>query len=244
MTTTAYILDDEMHAREVLQDKLESHCPNVSIVGSSPDPIHALGEVKRLKPELLFLDIAMPGMNGFQFLENLNSFQGEVIFVTAFNEYAIDAFKVCALGYLLKPVNTEELIHTVKAFLEKKNKADINSNSRIEELMNLRKNDTIRIAIPTQEGYAFSNIEDIIRCEASEKCTYIFTKDRKLLSTKNIGYYIDILNKYDFFPTHKSHLINMNNVSSYDRDGLVILSNGDEVPVSRRRKSEFIAQFV
>lgn len=243
MTITAYLIDDEDHARTVLEDKLRTHCPDVEIIGSSKFPQQALLEVERLKPDILFLDIAMPGMSGFEFVEKLSAFNGEIIFVTAYNEYAVEAFKVCALGYLLKPVQNVELVNSIDSYKRRQGDRSSNDSDRIKELISNNKEDKVRLAIPTHSGYAFTQISDIIRCEGMEKYTNIYTKEKKHLSTKNIGYYVDILANYDFFPTHKSHLINMNFVSSYDRDGLVLLTTGDQIPISRRRKKEFLQQF-
>lgn len=244
MKLTAYLLDDEANALSVLEDKITSHCPEIEIAGSSTNPLKSISRVQELQPEVIFLDIAMPGMSGFEFVEHIPNFKGEIIFVTAFDQYAVEAFKVCAIGYLLKPVNSAQLKATVRSLIERAARSQDQSNDRLNHLLELKKNNKVRLSIPTKDGYSFTNVEEIIRCESSEKYTIIHTMGNKFVSTKNIGYYVDILKNYDFFPTHKSHLVNLDFVESYDREGVVTLNNGETIPVSRRRRTEFIEQFV
>lgn len=242
----ALIIDDEQKLREVLKIKLEQYCPDVKILGHGVDAKDGFEKITKLKPDLVFLDIAMPGETGFDMLSRFYKIDFEIIFVTGFNEYALDALKVSAVDYILKPVQTESLIKAVE-----KAKARIENRSRLAKYEVLKHNlnhigdQNTKVAIPGANAYEFVKIEDIIRCEGWQKYTKIFLKDGNVIvSSYNLGVFRDMLESYGFFSTHKSHLVNNSHITRYLKDGTVVLSDGSNAPVARRRKEDFMEQVV
>ena len=237
------IIDDEAHARNAIQRKLEAYCPEIDIIGLAENVAQAYQMIQELKPDLIFLDIAMPVESGFDLLKRFDSIDFEVIFVTGFNTYAIHAIEFCAIGYLLKPVDNEALI---KAIHRAKERIAIkNDRNRISELLtNLSNPGDIsnKIGIPTPDGLEFIKVKDIIRCEGVQKLTKIVIAEEKkpLYSSYNIGEYIKLLESYGFFTCHKSHLINMSYIKKYHKDGTLTMEDGSYVPVAKRRKKEFL----
>ena len=245
MKLTAIVVDDEKQARAALIDKLDVHCPYIEILYQGGIPELAIKKIRSHKPDILFLDIGMPEMDGFTMLRHLPDFSAEVIFVTAYDQYAIEAFKVYALGYLLKPIDTALLISTVDNVRSRmmSGNSNIGFQDRISQLLRTEGAKQNKIAVPVANGYSFVPIRKIVRCEAAAKYTIIHYDSNQLISTKNIGYFVDILTPYGFFPTHKSHLVNLEFVQSYTVDGEIVLTDGSRIPLSRRRKTEFMKQF-
>ena len=188
----------------------------------------------------------MPLETGFDLINKFDSIDFEIIFVTGFNEYALDALKVSAVDYILKPVQTASLITAVN-----KAKSRIDERSKIAKYEVLKHNlhhigdQNTKIAIPGSQAYEFVKIESIIRLEGWQKYTKIhLASGDVIVSSYNIGVFRDMLEAYDFFSTHKSHLINKNHITRYLKDGTVIMSDGSNAPVSRRKKEEFMDQVV
>lgn len=240
----AYIVDDELNAREVLLDKLKTHCPEVKVIGSTGDAECAIQEIENLRPELLFLDIEMPKMNGFDLLKSLPEYEKEIIFVTAYDAYAIEAFRLCAIGYILKPVNNQELVKTIQYAKDIFSRKESSSSDRIQEFLKLGKGETFKMAIPTKNGYSFLPLDQIIRLEADQNYTIIHAQHKQIVSSKNIGFFLELLEERGFAITHKSHIVNLEYVESYDKDGVLVLSNGDHIPLGRRRKKDFLSRFI
>ncbi len=246
MTSTssykAIIIDDEPKLREVLQIKLRKHCPTIEIVSSAIDAPDAYDKITEYNPDLIFLDIAMPGESGFDLLDRFTDIRFEVIFVTGYNEYALDALKISAVDYLLKPVNTADLIAAVE-----KATSRIEARTKIDKYEVLKHNlhnigdQNTKISIPGSDAYEFIRIGDIIRCEGWDKYTRIHLKSGAVVvSSYNLGVFRDMLESYHFFTTHKSHLINTTEITRYLKDGTVVMSDDSKVPVARRRKEEFM----
>lgn len=242
----AIIIDDEKKLREVLRIKIEQFCPNVNILDQGINAKDGFDKIIKLKPDLVFLDIAMPGETGFDMLSRFFEIDFEIIFVTGFNEYALDALKVSAVDYILKPVKTESLVKAVA-----KAEARIENRSRLAKYEILKHNlnhigdQNTKVAIPGANAYEFVKIRDIIRCEGWQKYTKIFLKDGQVIvSSYNLGVFRDMLESYGFFSTHKSHLVNNSHITRYLKDGTVILSDGSNAPVARRRKEDFMEQVV
>lgn len=241
-TIDILIVDDEPKLRKVLELKVQQHCPQVKVVGQAADISDAYHKIIALRPGIIFLDISMPGGSGFDLLDKFDETDFEVIFVTGFNDYVLDALKISAVDYLLKPVVTEDLIEAV-AKAEKR----IDSRNKIKKYETLRHNlnhlgkqDT-RIAIPGTNAYDFVSVKDIIRCEGWQKYTKIYLADGEcLISSYNIGVFKDMLKNYEFYCTHKSHLVNKNRITKYLKEGLVVLSDNSQVPLARRKKEEFL----
>lgn len=240
----AIIIDDEEHARATLKGKLETYCSNIEVVGLASGAAEGLDLILQLSPDLIFLDIAMPKESGFDLLRQLPNVNFEIIFVTGFDSYAIDAITFCAIGYILKPIQKEKLIqavHNAVARIESKQE-----NIRNKELLNNISNPgdkQNKIGIPTIDGLEFVRIKDIIRCEGMQKLTKIYIWNSKpLVSSYNIGEYIHLLQPYGFFATHKSHLINLDYINKYHKDGTIFMEDQSAVPVSKRRRAEFLQQ--
>jgi len=219
----------------------------VNIVAEAGDANKGIEAILQAKPDLVFLDIEMPYGSAFDMLDKLYPVNFEIIFVTAFNSYMLKAFKYSALDYLLKPVNIEELITAVNKAADKVNFK--NFNKQIFNLLeNLKKAQpsTSRLAIPSQGGLAFIQVDDIIRCQAEGGYTFFFTKTReKVVSVKNIKEYEELLPDSVFFRIHNSHLINLNYIRKYHkgRGGYVEMEDGFMIEVATRRKDEFLAKF-
>jgi two-component system LytT family response regulator len=240
----AVIIDDEKHCREVLATLLQKHCPGVEVIAGFAAAADALKEMEKLSPAIVFLDIEMPGMNGFEFLEKCTSRNFEIIFTTAYNEYAIKAIKHSALDYLLKPVDKNELVDAIE---KAKQQSTQKTPGRVEQLLsvlNLRKVPK-RFAVPTLEGLIMLNSEEILYCESDGPyCTFHFTNNTKpLLTSKTLKEAEEVLqNAGDFFRVHSSFLINMKFIQKYIRGegGEVILVTGKNIPVARSRKGDFL----
>ena len=242
----ALIIDDETKLREVLKIKLNQYCPEIEVLDQASNVEEAFSKINLLKPQLIFLDISMPLESGFDLINKFDSINFEIIFVTGFNEYALDALKVSAVDYILKPVQTASLINAVN-----KAKVRIDERSKVAKYEVLKHNlhhigdQNTKIAIPGSHAYEFVKIENIIRCEGWQKYTKIhLTSGDVIVSSYNIGVFRDMLENYDFFSTHKSHLINKNHITRYLKDGTVVMSDGSNAPVARRKKEEFMDQVV
>jgi two-component system, LytTR family, response regulator len=243
----AIIVEDEPKNIRILKDQLHHHCPDVTVVGESENIKSALLAIETLKPDLVFLDIEMPYGNAFDLLENIENINFEIIFITAFSEYAIKAFKHSAIDYLLKPLDIDELIEAVEK--AQKRIGDKTINNRVKTLLENTQNPKTqlsKIAISTMEGMEFLNIDTIIRCEAQGRYTEIYTTEKtRIVASKNIKEFETLLEQNNFFRIHHSHLINLNKIKKYHkgRGGYVIMEDGSTVEVASRKKEEFLAQF-
>jgi len=242
----AIIIDDEPKLREVLKIKLREYCSDVEILDVAENAVSAYEKINQLNPDVIFLDIAMPGETGFELLERFEKFNFEIIFVTGFNEYALDALKVSAVDYILKPVGTDDLIEAVK-----KAKRRIKDRQTIERYEVLKHNlshvgdQKTKIAVPGTTAYDFILISSIIRCEGWQKYTKIFLENGEcIVSSYNLGVFKDLLNNYGFYNSHKSHLVNKEHISRYLKEGIIVMSDQSRVPVARRRKEEFLELFI
>ncbi|PWU04477.1 MAG: DNA-binding response regulator [Bacteroidetes bacterium] len=240
----AILIDDELNSLQNLQNKLEKYCPEVKVLASCQKPEEAIALVRQHKPDLLFLDIEMPKMNGFRFLEALGDFEGEIIFITAYNHFAIDAIRISAFDYLVKPVLISDLQDAINRLLQQK-------GGHTRERLNMLLKHSIdqifsqdnKIAVPTNEGLEFIVIKNIIRIESSANYSRLFLMHgQPLLVTKLLKDFEELLMPHRFFRVHNSHLINLNYISKYIRGegGQVVMENGDVVDVSRRKKDEFL----
>lgn len=238
----AIIVDDEEFSRLLLKSKLEEYCPNVNIRELCASAEEAKVAIQKIEPDLVFLDIAMPDKTGIDLLRELPELNFEIIFVTGFNTFAIEAIQLSAIGYVLKPIQNDLLVdavgHAVQRIQEKKENR--RNKVFIQNIVNpdLSKK---RIGIPTEEGLDFVSIEDIIRCEGYLKYTKVILKSGKtLLSSYNIGEFRRLLENYNFFSCHKSHLINLLHIKKYMKEGTILMEDNSYVPVSKRRKTDFL----
>jgi two-component system LytT family response regulator len=243
----AIIIDDEPDGRTVLHSLIKIYCPQIDVLGQSCSGEEGLSMIQDLNPELVFLDIDMPGMNGFSLLKRLKEITFEVIFVTAHHHYALKAIKHSALDYLLKPVDKTELIEAVEKFI-KLNKENV--NERMSFLLKNESKDAseiTQIILNVREGYIFTDIEDIIRCEADGNYTMVHLKNgTRQLASKTLKEFEHILGQNNFWRIHKSHLINLKHLKKYvkgDGGGNVVMTDNSEIEVSRRNKDAFLKQF-
>jgi len=241
--TKVIIIDDERPARENIIRKLTDLFPAFDIVGVADSAEKGYDLILELEPDLLYLDIAMPIESGFDLLRRLPQHKFELIFITGFDQYAIDAIKFCAIGYVLKPIKNEEFVFATNNAL--KRITNKNQNERISQFLdNMTKPLSVsnKLGIPTSEGLEFVAAEEIIRCEGVQKCTILYAADgRKLISSYNIGEYKKMLEPYGFLTVHKSHVINPKFLKKYHKEGTITMTNNSAVPVSKRKRSEFLA---
>ncbi len=234
------IVDDEKHSVATLSWKLEKFCPDVEVVATFTKAPEALDYLQNNPPDLLFLDIEMPRLDGFELLEELGpGIKFEVVFTTAYDEFGIRAVKVNALDYILKPVQNQEL----KAAIEKfKNK----TNNKTEVLFsnkNPSENKSNRIALATKESIEFVEAKNIIFCSSDSNYTLIFlTNNRKKIISRTLKDVEEWLRPYNFYRVHNSHLVNLNHIKEYIRadGGYLMLSNGKTLPVARNRKEDLL----
>lgn len=257
----AIIVEDEKNARELLKELVEQYCEGVEIVALAGNVAEGVAAIKEHKPDLVFEDIELPDGDGFQVLEQTIEQGFDVIFTTAYDQYAIRAFKFSATDYLLKPIDIEELQGAVKKVVEKAGAPPVSPKEGKEEaapaadtgaqenlkalLQNIRNiNQPLRrIVLPTSNGFTVVNPDDIIRCESDRNYTFIFLTDgRKILVSRTIKDYEEMLTDFNFFRIHQSHLINLQFLKNYirGRGGYVELHDGTHIDVSARRKSEFL----
>lgn len=241
--TTAIIIDDESKGRLALREKLATYCPQVKVVAEAANGQEALLLIRHHQPQLIFLDIEMPRMNGFEMLNAIPDKEFQVIFTTAYDQYAIRAIKYAALDYLLKPIDIEELktaVEKVRSTNEKQTKKQF---ELLQQNIQQPKSQFTKLAIPTLEGLLFYNISDIIHLEANSNYTNIYLADNsKLTASKTLKDFEELLPADIFFRTHHSHLINLNFIKRYIKGdgGQIELQNGRYVDVSRRKKEEFL----
>lgn len=244
----AILIDDEPSNNLVLASMLKEYFPGISIIGVAENCRDAVKMIKETTPHLVFLDIEMPYGNAFDLLDQCRPWQFEVIFVTAFDEYALKALRYNALDYLLKPVDIEELKNAVSRVFERIRKKK-DQTAQIEFLLNsFQQQHTAleKIALPVKDSLIFVNIADIIRCEARAGYTIFYIKEKgKLVSTRNIREFEELLPDDIFIRIHNSHLVSLNYIVSYSkgRGGVVEMSDGSRLEVAIRRKDDLLAKF-
>lgn len=238
------IVDDEEKSRETLKHLLNKHCQHVEVLHLCGSVTDAEKIIEVQQPDLVFLDIEMPFNNGFDLLERFPKPEFQIIFITAFDHYALRAIKFAALDYLLKPVDVDELKAAV-------NKVQTNPESQVEKFRNLElllssvKSKSAKIAVPTFEGLQMINADEIISCTADECYTNITLVDgKKIMVSKLLKDYESLLGPYNFLRIHNSCLINLTQVSRYVKGegGYVVMNDGQNCEVSRRKKTELISR--
>lgn len=239
MKTRALIIDDELTSVETLKGFLSRYCPNLTVLGYADGVKSGLEAINFYHPDLIFLDIEMKDGSGFDLIEQLtDTLSFQVIFITAYDHYAVKAFRYCALDYLLKPVDPDLLIEAV----EKVTKVTETTLSDKLNVFRQSKNRQEKIILPSKDELFIANIKDIIRCESKGNYTLFFFKDQKSqLVCKSLKEYDDLLCDLNFLRVHKSHLINLDYVERYlQKDNFVVMKDGAKVEVSRRKKDVFL----
>lgn len=237
----ALIVDDEMLSRAALQERLLSHCPAVQQVSQAASVKEAAAIIQAEQPQLVFLDIEMPVEDGFVLFNYFPEPEFHTVFVTAFDQFAIRAFRVAAADYLLKPIKTDELVKAVQRITARRSKPEV---QKLFEALHPQLQP--RIGISTLEGMHFIDLVQVELLKADDNYTHLFILDgRKIMSSKKLKHYEDLLGAYpQFLRVHRSYIVNVNYILSYNK-GLQILTtrNGQEVPVSRDRKPAIEAFF-
>ncbi|MDT0687715.1 LytR/AlgR family response regulator transcription factor [Autumnicola psychrophila] len=236
------IIDDEVHCVEGLVLHLKSKFPEAEIVYKGTKPEDALLALPKARPDLVFLDVEMPGMNGFELLDQLPKDAFDVIFTTAYSQYAAQAFKAKAVNYLLKPIDDSEFETAVLQWKEEREQKKNLSSERINDLLTYMKREGIlknKIAVPVSDGYEFIETNEILYCQSQNNYTLLFTVDnRKLVLSKTLLEFEKLLDKYFFIRIHKSYLINPNYMKKYYRNdgGYLVMQDGKSIPVSKSKK--------
>jgi len=238
---TALIVDDEAASRNGLAQLINEFIPEVKVIGKADSVRSAIDQIKALNPDIVFLDVEMPGKDGFELISETEPADFEVIFTTAHEQYALKAIKASAIDYLLKPINPDELAAAVKKVEAKKGLG----NKKLETFMSHvgGKKHEPQIALSTMEGLIFIKLANIIYCRGDGAYTFFFLKSgEKTIASKNLKEFEDILCDNGFFRTHKSYIIQLAEMKRYIKGdgGHVIMSNGETVDVSKRRKEGFI----
>ncbi len=239
---SAVIIDDEAKARRILESFVIDYCKQVTILGLAEDVVQGVKLIQKAKPDIVFLDIEMPGYNGFQLLDFFDEIDFEIIFITAYSEFALRAFQVSAIDYLLKPLQIEQLVKAVEKV--ERIKGINNYNLRINTLKeNIQNNKIKKIVVPVSDGNLFINLDDITHLKAEGSYVNIFMIDgAKVLISKNIKDYENQLTEEEgFFRTHRSYLVNVKNIintSSSKTDAT--MCNKEIISIARERKNDFI----
>lgn len=242
MILNAIIVEDEANSREILKNYLGKYCPDVNLQGEAASIQEGLGLIKTNTPDLVFLDVEMPFGNAFDLLDQVPDRTFETVFVTAYDQYAMDALNNHAAYYLMKPINIDELIKAVEYVSE-----IINKENALEDKVLSPKLNSVegKITIPQQDGFQVLNVSDILYCKADDNYTEIFLENKKILVSKTLKYFEEALSAFAFARIHKSYLVNVNEVIKYrkGKGGSVIVSNGKELLVSASKKKDFLSYF-
>lgn len=240
----ALIIDDEKHCCDSLQWQLKKYCPEIEIIAVSNNAEKGLQQIHHHQPQLIFLDVEMPGMSGFEMLESLTQINFDIIFTTAFDQYAIRAIKFGALDYLIKPIDKDELIEAINKFLNCTQRDSLKQLSAL--LTHIRKSNDLsfqKIALPTLHGYELVPLNNIIFCESSSNYTDIHLNNgQHMLISRTLKDIEDLLDMQPFFRVHNSYVVNLQYAVRYIKGegGHLVLNNDVSIPVSRNKKEELL----
>lgn len=241
------IVDDEQHSCKILAALLEKNCPEIKVLAACTNVIEGLQAIRELNPDLVFLDVEMPRMNGFEMLEQLSSVHFHLIFVTSYDAYALKAIRFSAIDYLLKPVDREELQKAVQKVVQRIEAPLPEQLKIILEKMQHPHAIATKIALPTMEGLQMITVDSIISCEANDNYTTIILRNKKKIvvscTLKNIE---DLLEDYSFIRVHRSYLVNLDEIEKYIKadGGYLVMSDGSHIYVSRNKKEELMKKLL
>ncbi len=241
----AILIDDEKGSLESLSFELREYCPDVDIIAVTQDPKEGLRLIQKWSPDLLFLDIEMPGMNGFELLQQLSDVSFNVIFVTAYDQFAIRAFDFNAIDYLLKPVRKSKLISAVQKVIDRRQpKLDKSGLEALIQNIRIQSHTGLEnIALPTHDGFTMAHINDITHLSADSNYTWVhLSSQKKYLVTKTLKDMEEMLIFPQYFRAHKSFLVNLNHVDRYIRGqgGYLVMKDHIQIPVARTQKAELL----
>ena len=240
-TISAIIVEDELKSQNTLRNMLYKYCPEVKVIGEAKDIQEARKIIQSTQPQLVFLDIELPRENGLQLFNYFPRLSFEVIFTTAYNQYAVQAFRLAALDYLLKPINAKELQNSIHKLKEKI--ATSQNYRHLELLIESYEKGFQKIALPTSEGYSFLELDQIIYCNASRSYTVIYlTNQQKIIISKPLKFLDDTLPSSRFFRINRSQIINLKYIEKYSRasQGEITLTNGIIISISEHKKARFL----
>ena len=235
------IVDDEIKGRLYLRQLCERFVPEIEIVGEAANTLEAGQLVEIQQPDLVFLDIEIPGQSGIEWLRSLPQIQFDVIFVTAFNQYAVEAFRLGAVDYLLKPVNHDELRQAVQRVMDRRSRPE--TKVVLKEALQSFGASFSKITIPALNGFEFIDFKEIIFLESDSNYTVIhLLGGKKITATRTLGDFEELLESHGFFRVHKSHIIRLEAIRKYIKGegGTVVMEGGTEIDVSRRKKEAFL----
>lgn len=240
------IVDDEAPIRELIETILENYCEQTELVGTAEGVASAIKAIKELQPDLVLLDVKLSDGTAFDLLQQLGEVNFMIIFITAFDSYAVNAFRFSAVDYIMKPINIDELTEAIRRAAETAEQKSMSASLKnFFENINSRPEDK-KIVLKTQESIFIVRVADIIRCEADHNYTTFFlTNGKKVLVSRTLKDYEDMLSDYYFFRTHQSHLININHIVSFEKNegGYLRMADGSPVPVSKRKREELLELF-
>lgn len=241
---TAIIVDDELDSRETLRHYLKKFCPHVTILKECKNIIEAKTEILKQSPQLVFLDIEMPHGNAFDLLEQWDEINFEIIFITAYSDYAVQAFSMSASHYLLKPLDINELKKSVNEVSQNlENKTQLHRAQILMNNLQAKEVKDKKLVLPLIDGFEILKVAEILYCEAQDNFTIFHTTDgRKMMICRNLKFYDHALSDFGFSRIHRSTLINMEYLKKYikGKGGTVILENGKQLTVSNGKKEEFL----
>jgi len=243
----AILIDDETHCLKTLDLLLKAYCPDVQVMEQCNAAKAGLAAIEKLQPDLVFLDIEMPVMTGFQMLEQFVKLPFTVIFTTGHDQYAIKAIRFSALDYLLKPIDKDELVSAVTKVKERLQLPVAEQFDMLLKKINDKSHHFNKIAVPTSDGFELIPVSELVRCEANDNYTFLFVKNRaKIVACRTLKEIEEQLEAFDFFiRVHHSYLVNLNEVEKYIRGdgGYLIMSDSATVNVSRSRKEILLNRF-
>ena len=242
MQIQAIIVEDEANSREILRNYISKYCPNVKLLGEAANIDEGLKLIQKQEPDLVFLDVEMPFGNAFDLLDKVPNRTFETVFVTAYNQYAMDALNNHAAYYLMKPINIDELVKAVEYVESIKSQENALEGKVLQSKLKKAEG---KITLPQQDGFQVLDVNDIYFCKADDNYTEIYLLDKKIVVSKTLKYFEDALKEFSFARIHKSYLVNVNEVQKYKKGkgGSVILSNKKELSVSASKKAELLSYF-
>ena len=235
----AFIIDDEPYCCESLSILLEEYCPDVEVAGIFYDANDALIAIRNKEPDLIFLDVEMPKMNGFDMLKQLTTINFEIIFTTSYDQYALKAIRFSAIDYLLKPIDSDELQNSVQKVVRRSQNPIAQQLEILMQKIQKPSAPISRIALPTMEGLQMIAVDTIISCESDSNYTTLRLKgNKKIVVSRNLKDIEELLEEYTFARVHRSYLVNLNEVEKFVKGegGYLIMSDGATVDVSRNKK--------
>ncbi len=240
----AICIDDEMTALDGLRQKIEKLFPDIQILAVFQKPEEALDALKNISPDIVFLDVEMPRMTGFELLSQLPEVSFQVIFVTAYSEYALQALKQSAVDYVLKPIDDSELTEAItkaRRVIEEKRESDV--TGKLMDLLEETITRSNKIIVPTTKGLSFIPQDEVVHLEGYDGYTRIhLIRKGEVISSYNLGKFEKMLGP-SFFKCHKSHIVNLEKVRAFENEGYLVLENGKRIPISRTHKKAFLSLF-